>query len=98
MPEIVKVARFVASAIGECQNFLGRGFGKRVCLDDSAIRQIREFLIGPKYRSGLKRKNNLLADCDIHLDTAARGQRPDIPQVERVTVRMRVAILAVERE
>lgn len=72
MPEIVKVAGLTASATGERENFLRGGLGKRVHLEDSATRQIRVFLIGPKCRPALKYKNSLLADCNIHLDTAAR--------------------------
>jgi hypothetical protein len=56
MPEVVKVARFVAGPIGESQDFFGRSFRKRVRLDDSAIRQIRELLVGAEYRARFQGK------------------------------------------
>ncbi len=55
MPEVIKITGLVAGAIRQSQNFLGRGFGKRVRLDDSAIRQIREFLVSAEDRADLQR-------------------------------------------
>ena len=93
-----KVTGFIARAIGERQNLLRRGFGKRVRLDDPAIRQVRKLLAGPEHRARLKREDQLLANRDIYFDAAAGGQWSNVSQIERVTVRVRVTILAVEPE
>ena len=98
MPEIVKVARFVAGTISQREDFFRRRFSERVRLDHSAIWKIRELLVGAEYRARFKGKFKVLADRDIHLDAAARGRRSNVTQVERVTVRVRMTILTIERE
>src|SRR5664279_5460936 len=68
MPQVVKVARFVARPIGKGNRFLGRDFCKRIHLNQPVFGKVREFLVAAKNGALLERMNQMLAKRNVDLD------------------------------
>ncbi len=68
IPQVVKVAWFIAGFIGQSCEFLNGDFPEVVGLDDAPVRKISVTFIRSKDRDLRRREANFLLNRDVHLD------------------------------